>query len=141
MIPRMTLNERPSVARLKLAAVKETNWAGEQHVVALLDRTVEERLARPRCLDHSRFVLEDRLEDPQSFAGRDDSLGDHLADDRAVHSRLERCDGRDGARVLVAVRDVKEEIPRGHDSEPSGLARSITAPTRGSPGGRSAREA
>ena len=50
------------LARLHPAAVEEAHGPGTQQPVALVDRAVEERLPRPRDLEHARGVLDDRLE-------------------------------------------------------------------------------
>ena len=65
-----------------------------------------------------RVVAQHRLEDAQPLARRDHPLRDHGADDRPVHPGREPRDRRDGARVLVAVRHVEEQIARREDAEP-----------------------
>ena len=77
------------LARLELAAVEKAHGARQQHHVALFDGAIEEWLTRPGRLDHPALVLQHRLKDSQPFARRNDSLGDHLADDGAVHPRLQ----------------------------------------------------
>src|SRR5690348_14726000 len=104
-------------AGLELATMEKADRSGEKHDVALLDAAIEERLAWPRRLDHPAVVLEHRLKNPQTLARRDDTFGDHFADDRAVHPRLQRCDRRNGARVLVSVRYVVQQIARGDDAK------------------------
>src|SRR5436190_1195396 len=106
----LVVTEVHEFARLKLAAVEEANVPAHQQRVALGDRAIEERLAGPRHFDHPGVVLQHGLEDPESFSRGQDALGDDAADDRALHSRLERGDGGDGARVLVPMRDVVEQV-------------------------------
>src|SRR5689334_24254796 len=102
----LVATELNELARLQLSAVKEAHATGEQHDVAFLDAAIEEWLAGPRRLDHSAVVLQHRLKNPETFARRDDSFGDHLANDRSVHPRLERCNRRDRAGVLITMRNV-----------------------------------
>ena len=113
----VVLPEVDVFARLKLAPVIKAHRSGEQHDVALLDASIEEGLSGPGRLDHPAVVLEDGLEDSQPAPCWKDSLGDHLADDRPVHARLERRDWTDRARVFVAVGDVEEKIARRYDSQ------------------------
>ena len=111
------LAEVDELARMQLSAVKEAHRAGKEQNVVLANGTIEKWLARPRDLDHSRVIAHDGLEDPKAFAGRDDALRDHRSDDRRVHARLERGDGRYRARVLIAVRQMVEQILGGDDIE------------------------
>src|SRR5688572_16701139 len=97
--------------------MKESNGTRQKECVILCDYAVEKRLPRPRSFDDPALITHDRLENPQAFAGRDNSLGDHLSDDRRVHSRLERGYLTDGARILVAVWHVMKQIAGGHDAE------------------------
>src|ERR1700687_1760861 len=74
---------------LELSAVIEAHRSREKHDVALLNASIEEGLSGPGPLDHAAVVLQHRLEDPETAAGGDYALGDHLPDDRSVHACLE----------------------------------------------------
>ena len=111
--------EVDELARLELAAVEEAHGAG-QRAARRPSAIVRSRNGWP---GHDTSIIPvssctHRLEDPQPLPRREHALRDDAADDRAVHPRLERRDRRDGARVLVAVRDVVEQIARGDDAEP-----------------------
>ena len=81
--------ELDELAWLELPPVEETHSSGEEHHVALLDGSVEERLAGPRCFDHPALVLQYRLKDSESLAGRDDAFRDDLSDDGPIHPRFQ----------------------------------------------------
>ena len=111
--------EIDELARLKLPPMEEAHGAGHEQHVALVDRAVEERLSRPRDLDHAARVAQDGLEDPQSFARGNDSLRDDAPDHGALHPRLEAGDRRYGARVLIAMRDVIQQVTGRNDAKPA----------------------
>src|SRR5581483_9038795 len=102
------------LARLDLAPGIESHAAAHEQHVALVDRAVQERLARPGDLDHAGVVAQHGLEDAETLARREDAFGDHRADDRRIHAGLQRRDRGDGAGVLVAMRDVVQQVARGH---------------------------
>ncbi len=98
--------------RRQLTAVVEAHRARREQQVALVDAAVQKGLPRPRRFDHAAVVLQHRLEDAQPLARGEHALGDHAADHRGVGPRAERRDGRDRARVLVAVRDQPQQVAR-----------------------------
>src|SRR5690606_2376387 len=70
-----------------------------------------------------RFVLQDRLEDPEPRPRGDHPLAPHGPHDRDVHPHVRPADGRDGGGVVVASRHVVEEIAHGGDPDPGELIR------------------
>src|SRR5258708_29865676 len=100
---------------MKWASVKEAGAPRHEEQIPLVDAAIEKWLAGPANLDHPAVVLEHRLKDPQAFASRDHALRDHPSDHRPVHAGFECRDRRDGRRVFIAMRAVKDEVAGGHD--------------------------
>src|SRR6185312_11741607 len=87
-----------------------------QRVVLVYD-TIEKWLAWPRDFDDTAVVAHDSLEYAQSLACRYHALGDHAADYRRVHSRLERRDMSHRACIFVAARHVPQQVASRDDAE------------------------
>src|SRR3954471_2007355 len=87
--PRFVGAEVDEFARLQLAAVEETTLSGDEQYVSFRDRAIEVWLAGPRHLDHPAVVTEHRLEDAKPLSCRNHTLGDHRADDGALHAWLD----------------------------------------------------
>src|SRR5688572_8124236 len=109
--------EVDELARVELAPMEEADGPREQENVVLANDAIEKWLAGPGRLDHAAVVAYDRLKDAKPLPRRNDALGHDGADDGRIHSGLERRDGRDGARVLIAMRQVIQEIFRRDDPE------------------------
>src|SRR5262249_49646580 len=82
------------------------------------DRAIEEGLTRPHALDRAARVLQDRMEDPEPSASREDAFRDHASDGGEIAANLEPRDRRNRREVEVALRKVPEEIVGGVDRQP-----------------------
>ncbi len=100
-----------------LAPVIEPDRPRNQQRLSLFDAPVEERLARPGALQHSRAVPQHRMKHPQTAAGGQNPLGNHPADARHFVSDAGARHRGDAGSVEIAVRKVPEEIPRRPHSE------------------------
>ena len=105
------------LSRLQLTAVEELHLSGDKQGISLPQLAVEPRLPRPRNGDHPSFVLEHSLEDPQATACRDDSFATNPSYGAHVHTDLETSNRLHRGCVVVATRDVVEEIACGRDPE------------------------
>ena len=105
------------LAGLKLRAVIEAHRPGREQQIALVDRAVQPRPPRPRALDVPAVVTDHGPKHPQLAPRRDDALGDDAPDDRRVLAHPQPGDRIHGRRVLVAVRQVVEEVAPAVDAK------------------------
>ena len=109
--------ENREFARMKLTPVKELHVPGHEQGVTLAELPLEPRLARPGDGDHSRVVFDHRLENLESTPRGDDALAANAPDRGDIHTHLETPDWLHGRRIVVATRNVVQEIASGGDAE------------------------
>jgi hypothetical protein len=95
--------------------VKEPDGTGDEQPVAARDRTIEPRLSRPRAFDLSRVVAKNDAEDAQPPSSGNHALRHDGTDYRRVVAGSQRRNRVHGRRVLVAMRQVIQEVPAGLD--------------------------